>query len=134
MTKQTLALGDGWATPAQLRQIATDYRAAVALIDEQGWTKHISDGGLDGKPICAARALGLVVGVDDSWDNFGSRASLALSACYRVTRMLLVQINDKATEWSDVRAIMIGLADECDREASRGTVNEYIDAFKESHA
>lgn len=115
-----LSINDGWAGPTELRQAALDLRAAVALIDSQGWCKHISDGGRDGKPICAARALGLVVGIDDNPRSFASRATVALSAVYRVTKMLLVQINDKAPDWAAVRNIMLGVADDCDKAAQKG--------------
>lgn len=107
----------GRATPAQFHQIAVDYRAAVDLIDGQGWTKSISDGAADGKPVCAARALGIVVGVDESWDNFAGRASLALSACYWVTGLMLVAVNDKSQNWADLKSIMLGIATECDSAA-----------------
>lgn len=103
------------ANAAQLTQIAADYRAAVALIDAQGWSKVITDGNKDKGPICAARALGIVVGVDDSWDNFAGRASLALSACYWVTGQMLVTVNDKSPSWTDLRSIMLGIADDCDK-------------------
>ena len=120
MTKP-LTLTDGWATPAQLAQIAQDYRAAVALIDKQGWAKHISDGDKDGKPICAARAIGIVTGVG-SWDSFAGRAPLALSACFRYTKMLLTQVNDKAGDWADAKGVMLGIAEACEHASTTRAV------------
>lgn len=111
-----------WASPAQLLQIAADYREAVAIVDKQGWTKAISDGKRDGAPVCAARALGLVVGME-SGDKFAGRASLALSAFYRVTGILLVHANDTATQWSDLRSMMIGIATDCENAARIGAYN-----------
>lgn len=107
----------GWASPAQLNQAAQDYRAAIAKIDEQGWCKVISDGERDGGPICAARAIGIVVGMDEQWNGFAGRASIALSACYRVTGLWLHQVNDKCTNWPDMRGIMLGIAEECEKAA-----------------
>lgn len=126
MTTQ-LTITDGWASPAELRQASLDLRAAVDLIDRQGWTKHISDGGQDGKPVCASRALGLVTGVDDNWKSFASRTNLALSAVYRVTKMLLTQINDKASDWATVRNIMLGVATDCELAANRGDLRAATD-------
>lgn len=111
-----------WASPAQLRQIAKDYRAAVALIDAQGWTKAISDGKKDKGPICASRALGIVTGFE-SWDAFAGRAPLALAACSRITKMLLTQHNDRARDWADMRSVMVGIADDCDQAAKIGDIN-----------
>lgn len=107
----------GRATPAQFNQIAADYRAAVDLIEKQGWSKVITDGARDKGPVCAARALGIVVGVDDDWDNFAGRASLALSACYWVTGLMLVTANDKAANWADLKSILTGIADDCAKAA-----------------
>lgn len=107
----------GRTTPEKFNQIAADYRAAVALIDQQGWSKVITDGAKDKGPVCAARALGIVVGVDEDWDHFAGRASLALSACYWVTGHMLVTVNDKSPSWTDLKSILLGIADDCEKAA-----------------
>ena len=113
----------GWASAEQLTQIAKDYRAAVELIDKQGWAKVMTDGERDGGPVCAARALGIICGVKD-WKDFAGRITLAMSACYRVTGLLIHQVNDKCQKWEDLKSILTGIADDCDHAALvTGTLN-----------
>lgn len=104
----------GWAQREQLLQIGTDYRAAVGLIDRQGWSKYGTD---DDSAISATQAIGIIVGAGG--DSFAGRATLALSACYRVTGLLLPIVNDKAQNWADLKTIMLGIARDCEDAAYR---------------
>lgn len=105
----------GWASQPQLAQIAKDYRAAIAMLEQRTWEKFPKgDPGDKASPLSAVQALGITCGKDDG-NLFSSRISLALSACYRSTGLLLVDVNDKAQTWSELRSILDGIAEEADR-------------------
>ena len=105
----------GWATSEELAHAAQDMRAAVALVDERGWCRKVSE--LDTGPVCAARAIGIITGVHD-WDTWGGRSVIVLAAVFRIHGQHLVTINDTSDSWTEVKAKMLAVADECEK-ASR---------------